>query len=110
MRHPLPRLILSALLSLCTLSCNGCMAIGARTLGCPVIKGPKMMHFAGMRASYDVLTQERQNHSPATLTFVVFDMPFSLIGDVLFLPFDTYDHFHTSKYPYPRELRDFPSK
>ncbi len=74
--------ILRLLLCICAVSCVGCSAIGTRVTG--------DRYFSGVRGDAAMIG-DRESIDPSSrvhpaLAFL--DMPFSLVADILFLPYD----------------------
>jgi uncharacterized protein YceK len=75
---------LRTLLLICALSCAGCSAIGRRVVGGG--------YFCGVRGDAAMIS-DRESIDPSSRihpAMAALDMPFSFIGDVLFLPYDAH--------------------
>jgi uncharacterized protein YceK len=69
---------------LCPVSGTGCSAIGTRIVGGG--------YFSGVRGDAAMIG-DRESIDPSSRVhpaFAVVDMPFSFVGDILFLPYDAY--------------------
>jgi len=75
---------LNLLLCACVVSCAGCSAIGTR-----ITEGG---YFAGVRGDFEMVFDRGSidPESRVSPVLAVVDVPFSLVGDILFLPYDVY--------------------
>ena len=74
--------ILRFLICVCALSCTGCSAFGTRVVGGG--------YFSGVRGDAAMIG-DRESIDPSSRihpALAVLDMPFSFVGDILFLPYD----------------------
>jgi uncharacterized protein YceK len=82
--------LLNLLLLVCAIFCAGCSAVGTRIVG--------DRYFSGVRADYSMVF-DRSSVDPDSRVhpaLAVLDAPFSLVGDVLFLPYDAYQECTSS--------------
>jgi uncharacterized protein YceK len=80
--HSKTMTFLLSLILVCVVSCCGCSAIGTRVVGGG--------YFSGVRGDATMIA-DRQSVDPLSRVhpaLAALDMPFSFIGDVLFLPYD----------------------
>ena len=75
---------LNGLASVCLLGSTGCSAIGTRITDSG--------YFSGVRGDYDMVFRRARidPDSRVSPVFAVADSPFSLVADILFLPYDAY--------------------
>jgi uncharacterized protein YceK len=77
--------IFYSLALVCFFCCAGCSAIGTRVGG--------GRYFSGVRADAAMIG-DRERFDPTSRfhpALAAIDMPFSLVGDILFLPYDAYE-------------------
>ena len=85
--------ILRLLIFVCALSCAGCSSIGTRVVGGG--------YFSGVRNDAAMIG-DRENMDPNSRinpALAVLEMPFSLVGDILFLPYDAFYDRHSPIHP-----------
>jgi uncharacterized protein YceK len=80
---------LSLFISLCTmLILSGCSSIGTRSIQ-RMSSPPPPLYFGGTRLDHQIISHA--NETPWFMTaYGVVDMPFSLCGDTILLPYDLY--------------------
>jgi len=78
---------------------TGCSSLTTRSVAAKWSSPPPPQYFGGVRSDYHGIVDVRENESPAFwVIYSILDMPFSVCGDILLLPYDIYTDYRWRHY------------